>query len=79
MNAIRTKTVKTADGWAALLPLELGIDSEMEVMIQRSGKALVVEPVETPMAKLVRELRELPRPAFIEEREPFEFPDRPGL
>ncbi len=85
MGAIETKTFKSGNSVAVRLPKELGFETDMAVTIERNGDALTIRPAFDPaeekrkLMEFVAELERLPAPGEIEEREPIEFPDRPGL
>lgn len=86
MNAPTTsKTFKSGNSEAIRLPKGLGFGIGTEVRIEREGGRLVLTPVSDPaeekakLLKLIADLKALPRPDYVEEREPIEFPERPGL
>lgn len=85
MNAVTSRTFKSGNSVALRLPRALGIEADVEMRIEKEGDALVVRPVKDPaeekrkLQELVEALRALPNPGELEEREPIEFPDRPGL
>jgi antitoxin VapB len=86
MNAPRTsRTFKSGNSEAVRLPKGLGFGIGTDVTIERRGDALVLRPIRNPdeeraaIRELVRRLREIGPVGEIEEREPIEFPDRPGL
>lgn len=86
MNAVSSKTFKSGNSVAVRLPKALGVPPEMDVLIERNGDALVIRPKldpESEKARLLALLADLQAigapPGGPQEREPFEFPDRPGL
>lgn len=86
MNAINSKTFKSGNSVAVRLPRALGIGADVEVVIERNGDALVIRPKVDPdaekarLAQLLADLKAIGAPPDgPQEREPFEFPDRPGL
>ena len=85
MNAVSSRTFKSGNSVALRLPRALGIAADVEMRIEKDGDALVVRPARDPAAekakvrRLVDALGALPAPGEIQEREPIEFPDRPGL
>ncbi len=79
MNAFSTKTFKSGNSEAVRLPKEIGFGPGTEVDVVRDGDAVIIRRKQMSNRELVEALRKLPRPSYIEEREPIEFPDRPGL
>lgn len=86
MNApVHTKTFKSGNSVAVRLPKGLGFDIGVELQIKRAGNCVVLTPVRDEAAaktrwhKMLDELQALPKPLYIEKREPIEFPYRPGL
>jgi antitoxin VapB len=79
MNAFSTKTFKSGNSEAVRLPREIGFGPGTEVDVVRDGDAVIIRRKRMSNRELVEALRKLPRPSYIEEREPIEFPDRPGL
>ena len=86
MNAVSSKTFKSGNSVAVRLPKALGIAADVEVVIERNGNALTIRPKVDPeaekarLAALLADLRAIGAPPDgPQEREPFEFPDRPGL
>lgn len=61
------------------MPKEIGFGDGVEVEIVREGDAITIRRKRMSNRELVEALRKLPKPDYIEEREPFEYPDRPGL
>lgn len=86
MNApIRAKTFKSGNSEAVRLPKGIGFGIGVELRVEREGDRVVLTPAVDPaevkreLRKLVADLRAIGRPNEIQEREPIEFPDRPGL
>lgn len=68
------------------LPKGLGFGIGTEVLVEREGERVVLTPVSDPAAEKKRLLGMLARlqaigaPADgVQDRDPFEFPERPGL
>ncbi|HWH18128.1 MAG TPA: hypothetical protein VNT77_07310 [Allosphingosinicella sp.] len=62
------------------LPKEVAYGREIDVTISRTGDVITIVPKGKKSLKdMIGKLRSLPRPDYVEEREPFEAPDRPGL
>jgi hypothetical protein len=49
------------------------------VEVQREGEVVTIRRKRMSNRELVEALRKLPKPDYVEEREPFEAPERPGL
>ncbi len=85
MAALETRTFVSGNSVALRLPKALGIGPDVAMRIERRGNVLTVVPVHDPaeerrkVLELVEALDALPKPDTPEVREPFEFPDRPGL
>jgi antitoxin VapB len=88
MGAHKTRTFKSGNSVALRLPKGLAIGPNERMMVERHGDTLTARriPSETEEAeRLTRfraamaELARLGPIGEIEEREPFEFPERPGL
>jgi antitoxin VapB len=85
MGIIETKTFKSGNSVALRLPKSLGIKADVAMQVEQRGRDLVIRAVKDPveekrlLMELIAELDALPKPPYIEKREPIEFPDRPGL
>lgn len=86
MNApVTTKTFRSGNSVAIRLPKALGIPENVDMEIEKRGREYVFRELRDPDAekaalrKLFDDLRAIGRPGEIQERDPFEFPDRPGL
>jgi antitoxin VapB len=79
MNAYTTRTFKSGNSEAVRLPKELGFGPGTEVQIELNGDVVTIRRKRMSNRELVEALRKLPKPAYVEEREPFEAPERPGL
>ncbi|MBV9881870.1 MAG: AbrB/MazE/SpoVT family DNA-binding domain-containing protein [Sphingomonadaceae bacterium] len=85
MNAISSRTFKSGNSIALRLPRALGIGADVEMQIERNGDVLIVRRLKDPaeekrrLREMVAELESLPKPPSVQEREPIEFPERPGL
>ena len=80
MNAHTTRTFRSGNSEAVRLPKELGFGPGVEVVVRREGDTLTITPKAKTMAELVRRLREIgPPPDGVQQREPIEWPERPGL
>ncbi len=85
MTAHETKTFRSGNSVAVRLPKELGFEAGIKVQIEAKGTGLVIRPFSEPasarqrLEDFIRDLKAIGRPGIIEEREPIEAPDRPGL
>jgi antitoxin VapB len=80
MTEVTAKTFRSGNSVAVRLPNEMGIEAGVEVVIQRSGDTVTITPKSKhSVAEMIARLRALPKPDYIQEREPIEFPERPGL
>jgi antitoxin VapB len=79
MNASTTKTFKSGNSEAVRLPKGLAFGLGVEVEIVREPDGLKIRRKRMTNKELVEALRRLPKPDYIEEREPIEFPERAGL
>jgi len=80
MKIAHSRTFRSGNSEAVRLPKEVAFGAEVEVEIIRSGDVLTIRPRrKMTMRQLVDALKKLPKPAKIQEREPIEFPERPGL
>ena len=81
MNAI-TRTFKSGNSEAVRLPRDIGFGIGAEVEIQRIGDQVILTRRDRrtlTVDEMIERLRSLPRPTTPTVREPFEYPDRPGL
>ena len=85
MGAHETKTFISGNSVALRLPKGLAIGPNEKMIIERSGDGFTLRRVNDPAAAraalvaLVADLQAIGIPNDIQDREPFEFPDRPGL
>lgn len=82
---VHTKTFKSGNSVAVRLPKGFAIPEGVEVELDKSGDIVTIRLTRDPaqvrnrMRKLIEELEAIGPIGEIEEREPIEFPDRPGL
>lgn len=83
---ILTRTFKSGNSVAVRLPKGLAIAADVDVMLEQRGNEIVLRPVKDPAVekqKLLAMLADLAKIGAPEDgvqaRDPFEFPDRPGL
>jgi antitoxin VapB len=83
-----TRSFKSGNSVAVRLPKVLGIGPDESFAISRQGDVVTarrIPTVEEEAARLARfraglaALKALPPSPEVEEREPIDFPDRPGL
>jgi antitoxin VapB len=85
MGMPETRTFKSGNSEAVRLPQGIGFGVGVAVNVERDGDRVVITPARDPaeekrrLRELVEALQALDRPGEVEEREPVEFPDRPGL
>lgn len=85
MGIVESKTFRTGTGVAVELPPEVAFAPGVSVTIERHGDMLTVrqhpsdEEQQERWSTMIEALRTLPRPPSVEQREPIEFPERPGL
>lgn len=78
MATVNSKVFRSGNSEAVRLPREVAYGKDLDVTVTRSGDCIIIEPVRkrlTP-AQLVEELKKLPRPSYVQAREPFDWPDR---
>lgn len=75
-----TKTFKSGNSVAVRLPKELGLAAGLDVEISRNGDTITIRrKSHFTGSDLIKALDALPRPDRVMEREPIDFPERPGL
>lgn len=80
MVASSTKAFKTGNSIAVRLPKEIAFEEGTELVVERSGDVLTIYPAKKKnMADLIDELRRMPRPPHVEERDTEELPEPKGL
>jgi antitoxin VapB len=75
----RTKTFKSGNSEALRLPRDLAYGEGVELVIVRSGDVTTIYPAALSIDAMVEQLRHLPTPSSIEERDGEELPERRGL
>lgn len=80
MGAVDSKVFRSGNSEAVRLPKEVAYGADIDVTVSRTGDVITIMPKRRlSVAELIERLRSLPKPDYVEEREPFEAPDRPGL
>jgi antitoxin VapB len=84
----QTRSFKSGNSMALRLPKGLGIGAGESFVIRRHGDTITARRVPTPAEEAERlgrfrqmldSLKALPGPSGMQDREPIEFPERPGL
>ena len=87
-GTVHTRTFKSGNSIAVRLPKALGIGPDETFAISRHGDTVTARRIPSDVEEaerlarfrsMLEALKALPRPPAVEDREPFEFPDRPGL
>lgn len=79
MNKPTTKTFRSGNSQAVRIPKEFAYPEGTELEIVKEGDVLTLKPRRISIKEMVTRIRELPKPTTLDEREPFEAPERPGL
>ena len=75
----RTRAFKSGNSQAIRIPAELAYaDTGIDLEISRVGDVITIFPVRNSLKDAVEELRRMPKPPSVEEREPIEVPLRKG-
>jgi len=73
----RTRVFKSGNSQAVRIPAEFAYaDTNIDLEITRLGEVITIFPARTGLADVVKELRRMPKPPIVEEREPIELPER---
>ena len=78
MTTITTRTFRSGNSEAVRLPKEIAFGEGVELDVTRTGNVVVLRPREErwDAGRLIEKLATLRRPSYVQEREPFDFPDR---
>jgi antitoxin VapB len=82
---VHTRTFKSGNSVSVRLPKGFAIPEGVEVELDKAGDVVTIRLARDPaevrerMRKLVEELEAIGPIGEADEREPIEFPDRPGL
>jgi antitoxin VapB len=86
MDMPETRTFKSGNSEAVRLPQGIGFGVGVAVNIERDGDRVIITPTHNPAeekARLLALLADLEAivgpPDGVQERDPFEFPERRGL
>jgi antitoxin VapB len=73
----RTRVFKSGNSQAVRIPAELAYaDTDIDLEITRLGEVITIFPARAHMRDVVAALRAMPKPPYVEEREPIEVPLR---
>lgn len=76
----RGKSFKSGNSMAVRVPKETAFEEGAELIVERSGDVMTIYPARKKnMADLIDELRRMPRPPYVEERDTEELPEPKGL
>ena len=84
MRAV-TRTFKSGNSIEVRLPRDIAFAENIAVLVERIGDEVTIRPVvdaaaeKRKLTELLDDVGKLPKPPSVQEREPFEFPERPGL
>jgi antitoxin VapB len=82
MASALTRTFRSGNSEAVRLPRALGFGVGATVRLERVGDRIVITAADHGLERtraMLGQLRAMPRPAAPLVREPFEYPDRPGI
>jgi antitoxin VapB len=82
---VHTKTFMSGNSVAVRLPKGFAIPAGTDVQVEQSGDMVILRVTRDPaeekrkLRDMLAALKALPKPPYVEVREPIEFPDRSGL
>ena len=86
MNVVNSKTFRSGNSEAVRLPKEVAFGANIDVVIERNGDVITIRPARDPeevkrkLVQLYHDMVAIGAPSDgVQERDPFEFPERPGL
>lgn len=75
----RTRAFKSGDGQAVRIPAELAYaETDIDLEITRLGDVITIFPARVSMSDVVAALRNMPKPRYVEKRQPIDAPVRQG-
>ncbi|HVT25188.1 MAG TPA: hypothetical protein VHD95_11210 [Rhizomicrobium sp.] len=75
----RARIFKSGNSQAVRLPREVAYkDLDIELEVSRTGDVVTIYPARPSLKEAVAELRRMPKPAGVEQREPIDMPARKG-
>ena len=73
----RTRVFNSVDGQAVCIPPELAYSNEdIDLEINRFGEVLIIFPARDDLTDVVAILRQMPKPDYVEKRQPIDLPRR---
>ena len=73
----RTRAFKSGNSQAVRIPAEIAYaDTNVDLEISRLGDVITIYPAADSLKDVIAELKRLPKPSTIEQREPIEVPLR---
>jgi antitoxin VapB len=73
----RTRVFKSGNSQAVRIPAELAYaDMSLDLEITRQGDVITIFPARSSLKDAVAELRRMPKPPQVEQRQPIELPRR---
>jgi antitoxin VapB len=75
----RTRVFKSGNSQAVRIPAELAYaDGNLDLEISRHGDVITIFPARSSLRDAIAELRRMPKPPEVEQRQPIELPRRRG-
>lgn len=75
----RSRTFRSGNSQAIRLPRDVAFGDDVELVIVRTGDVMTIYPAGTTIPEMLAQLRTLPAPTEIEQRDDAILPERPGL
>lgn len=81
MAHVDSKVFRSGNSEAVRIPKSLAFGADIDVTISRVGESLWIRPKgkRPSLAEMGAKLLAMGPVSEVEQREPYEFPDRPGL
>jgi len=79
MTVVRTRTFKSENSEAVLLPSAVAFGDDVELIIIRSGDVMTIYPATISVSEMIDQLRALKTPPGMEQRDDNDIPDRERL
>jgi antitoxin VapB len=80
MTSAVSKVFRSGNSEAVRLPREVAYGENIDVVVERHGDVVTIYPKpKLSFREALDIMRTLPKPSSVQEREPIEFPERPGL
>jgi antitoxin VapB len=75
----RSRTFRSGNSQAIRLPRDVAFGDDVELVIVRTGDVMTIYPAATTIPEMLAQLRALPAPKEIEQRDDEDLAERPGL